>query len=120
MTRLVTPASSYADIYASFKWRIPKKCNIAADVCDRHASDPTKVALIHHLPDRIQKYTFRMIQERANRLANTLVALGLKQGDRVMINLGQHPVTAFSHVACWKAGLISVPTSTLSSSMFIS
>lgn len=113
MTRLVTIADNYADIYSSFQWRLPKNYNIAWDVCDRHASDASKIALIHHLPDQIRKYTFREIQILANRLANTFQTLGLRQGDRVLIVLGQHPVTAFSHIACWKAGLISVPTSTL-------
>ena len=113
MTRLVTIADNYADLYAAFQWKLPKQYNIAWDVCDRHAVDPSKIALIHHLPDQIRKYTFREIQMLANRLANTFEALGLRQGDRVLIALGQHPVTAFSHVACWKAGLISVPTSTL-------
>ena len=113
MTRLVTIADNYPDIYSAFQWNLPKQYNIAWDVCDRHAGDPSKIALIHHLPDQIRKYTFREIQLLANRLANTFVAHGLLQGDRVLILLGQHPVTAFSHVACWKAGLISVPTSTL-------
>ena len=113
MTRLVTIADNYADIYRSFQWKLPKNYNIAWDVCDRHASDASKIALIHHLPDQIRKYTFREIQILANRLANTFQTIGLRQGDRVLIVLGQHPVTAFSHIACWKAGLISVPTSTL-------
>ena len=30
-----------------------------------------------------------------------------------MIYLGQDPVTAITHIGCWKAGLISVPTSVL-------
>jgi acetyl-CoA synthetase len=113
LTRFIAIADNYADVYAAFQWKLPKQYNIAWDVCDRHAGDPAKIALIHHLPDQVRKYTFRDIQVLANRLANTFEALGLRQGDRVLIALGQHPVTAFSHVACWKAGLISVPTSTL-------
>ena len=57
--------------------------------------------------------TFREVQRNANRLANLLVSLGLVKGDRVMLLLGQNAWTAIGHVACWKAGLISVPASTL-------
>lgn len=37
---------NYEQLYASFRWNIPARYNIAADVCDRHATDPGKVALI--------------------------------------------------------------------------
>ena len=57
--------------------------------------------------------TFRDIQRKANQLANLFVSIGLVKGDRVMLLLGQNPWTAIAHVACWKAGLISVPVSAL-------
>ena len=51
---------NYDELYASFRWNIPARYNIAADVCDRHADDPDKIALIgeattargsqHHVP----------------------------------------------------------------------
>jgi acetyl-CoA synthetase len=28
---------TYEQLYASFRWHIPARYNIAADVCDRHA-----------------------------------------------------------------------------------
>jgi acetyl-CoA synthetase len=105
---------TYEQSYASFRWNIPTRYNIAADVCDRHAADPDKVALIGVTPDdRPWQMTFRDVQRQANQLANLLVSLGLVKGDRVMLLLGQSPWTAIGHVACWKAGLISVPASTL-------
>lgn len=104
----------YEELYAAFRWNIPERYNIASDVCDRHASDPGKVALIGVDGDgKTWKMTFREIQRKANQLANLLVSLGLKRGDRVMLLLGQNAWTAIGHVACWKAGLISVPASTL-------
>jgi len=111
---LVTKAPTYREVYEGFRWRLPAAYNIAWDVCDRHAGDPAKVALIHHQPDgAVRRYTFREMQALANRLANALLAIGCTQGDRVMLLLPQHPVTAFAHVACWKAGLISAPASIL-------
>src|ERR1700722_6481602 len=110
MERLPT----YEQLYASFRWNIPARYNIAADVCDRHAADPSKVALIGQAADgKTWQMTFRDVQRKANQLANLFVATGLVRGDRVMLLLGQNPWTAIAHVACWKAGLVSVPGSTL-------
>jgi acetyl-CoA synthetase len=105
---------NYEQVYRSFRWNIPARYNIAADVCDRHAADPGKVALIGVDHDgKPSEMTFREVQRRANQLANLLASLGLVKGDRVMLLLGQNAWTAIAHVACWKAGLVSVPASTL-------
>lgn len=106
--------TEYDRIYEAFRWNIPARYNIATDVCDRHAGDPAKVALIgEDEAGNALTITFREIQRRANKLANLLVSLGLTRGDRVLLLLGQNPWTAIGHVACWKAGLVSVPASTL-------
>jgi len=105
---------TYEQIYAAFRWNIPQRYNIAADVCDRHAADPGRVAMIGEQGDgTVWQLTFRQVQRRANQLANLLVSLNLSRGDRVMLLLGQDPWTGIGHVACWKAGLVSVPASTL-------
>jgi acetyl-CoA synthetase len=105
---------SYDQICASFRWDVPVKYNIAADVCDRHADEPGRIALIGEAADgKVWQLTFRDVQRQANRLANLLCSIGLSKGDRVMLLLGQNPWTAIGHVACWKAGLVSVPVSTL-------
>ena len=110
MERLPT----YEKLCASFRWNIPARYNIAADVCDRHAADPDKIALIGEGPGgKTWRMTFREVQRKANQLANVFVSLGLAKGDRVMLLLGQNPWTAIGHVACWKAGLVSVPVSAL-------
>jgi acetyl-CoA synthetase len=106
--------STYDEIYASFRWNIPARYNIATDVCDRHAADPGKIAMLGEDGDgKIWRMTFREVQRRANQLANLLVSIGLTKGDRVMLLLGQNAWTAIAHVACWKAGLVSVPVSPL-------
>src|SRR5580704_12038296 len=105
---------TYDQLYASFRWDIPARYNIASDVCDRHAADPGKIALIGEgLDGKVWQMTFRDVQRKANKLANFLLSIGLAKGDRVMLLLGQNPWTAIGHVACWKAGLVSVPVSTL-------
>lgn len=111
---LITRAATFDAIHRAFRWNLPERYNIARDVCDRHSAGPERTALIHERGDgTVARYTFRQVQRLANRCANTLVHLGLAQGDRVLLYLGQDPATAVAHVGCWKAGLISVPTSLL-------
>jgi acetyl-CoA synthetase len=111
---LITRADTYEAVYGAFRWQLPERYNIAHDVCDRHAEGSERLALIHERADGgTDRYSFRQIRGYANRLANTLLHLGLARGERVLIYLGQHPATAIAHVACWKAGLVSVPTSVL-------
>jgi acetyl-CoA synthetase len=62
---------TYEQLYASFRWNIPARYNIAADVCDRHAADASKIALIGEGADgKTWRMTFRDIQRKANQLTN--------------------------------------------------
>lgn len=111
---LITRGRTYNEVYGSFEWRLPERYNMALDLCDRHAADPAKVALIHDRPDgTVERYTFRQIQRLANQFANTLQHYGLKPGDRVCLFLARDPATAVAHVGCWKAGMVSLPASIL-------
>src|SRR5262245_14212521 len=113
---LITRADTFDEICRTFTWRLPQRMNIATFVCDRHAARaPDSIALLHEQPDgRVVTFSFGAVQRLANQCAHTFEQrLGLQHGDRVMIYLGQDPATAVAHVACWKAGLVSVPTSVL-------
>lgn len=110
---LITQASSYEEICRKFRWQIPVHYNMAHDVCDRHAADPDTVALIQEAPGGPRLWTFREIQRAANRLANVILAAGLPRGSRVAVLLGQDVEAAVTHVAAWKAAMISVPMSRL-------
>ena len=111
---LITRAGTFDEIHQAFRWRLPERYNIASDVCDRHAAGPERTALIHEQADGgVTRYSFLQVQRLANQCAHVLRHLGLAQGDRVLIYLGQDPATAVAHVACWKSGLVSVPTSVL-------
>jgi len=114
MTNLLKPGSTYEEVYNNFKWNIPKRYNIADDVCDRWADDTDRVALVYEdATKEVHTYTFAQVRKYANQLANTLCSYGLRRGDRVTLLLAQDPECAFAHVACWKAGMVSGPTSVL-------
>jgi acetyl-CoA synthetase len=113
---LITRAPTFDEICRTFAWRLPQQMNIATVVCDRHAMRaPDSIALLHEQTDgSVATFSFGAVQRLANQCAHTFQQhLGLQRGDRVMIYLGQDPATAVAHVACWKAGLVSVPTSVL-------
>src|SRR5256885_2306968 len=95
----------------AFRWQIPERFNMGADVSDRHGA---AIALIEIEPSgKTRELTFDAISALSNRLANVLVARGLERGDRIAILLPQRHETAVAHVAAWKAGMISVPLFTL-------
>ena len=56
-----------------------------------------------------QEMTFRQVNERINRLANSLMDLGLKKGDRVAALLYNSPRAIEARFALMKAGLCLVP-----------
>ena len=105
---------TYDEVYASFRWRVPRYLNIGVDVCDKWADERYRLALIYEDEGgRVEKYTFWDIRRLSNRLANVLKAYGIERGDRVGILLPQCPEAALSHVAVYKTGAIAIPLFTL-------
>jgi acetyl-CoA synthetase len=107
---MLTPARTYDELLASFRWPVQEAYNIGVDVCDRHADGTERTALIyldeaHHCC----RYTFDHLKECSNRFSNVLVADGLAPGDRAGILLPQMPATVIAHIALFKAGAIAVP-----------
>jgi acetyl-CoA synthetase len=111
---LIKRAATYREIYDAFRWQVPARFNMAVACCDRWATDPARVALIHEWPDgKVRRYSFAELQALSNRCANMLVGLGLVRGDRVLLLLGQRPETAIAHLGVWRAGMVSVLCSVL-------
>ena len=101
----------YQETFDGFTWNVPEFYNIAVDVCDRHADDRSRTALVCHdeKTDAVVEYSFHHLREQSNRLANGLKGLGIGRGDRVGIVLPQRPETALAHLAAYKLGAIAVP-----------
>ena len=105
---------SWDRIVEEFRWDVPEMFNMAEAVCDRHASDPDRIALYYEDDaGREETHTFRDIQRQANRFANALADRGIQRGDRVGIVLPQRPETAVAHIAIYKLGAIAVPLANL-------
>ena len=100
---------------AAFRWQIPARYNIGADVCDRWAdAEPDRLALIDVTDaGAAREVTFGDLRRRAEALCHALARRGVARGDRVGVLLPQGVETAASHVAALRMGAVSVPLFTL-------
>src|SRR3954471_17153299 len=105
-------ADRYRERYESFRWQVPSRFNIAHVACRRWADDPARVAL-HWEDESGERRTrsFAQLLEEANRLSNTLGALGIERGDRVALMLPQRTEMVAAYLACFQMGAIAVPLS---------
>ena len=100
----------YATLYERFSWNLPTHYNIGVDVCDRHAGDKGKLALIYDRGNGTEeKRTFWELKRTSDRFANALRSLGIERGDRVAVLLSQSPQLPIAHIATYKLGAIVVP-----------
>jgi len=107
-------SDSYEKVYSSFSWNIPEYYNIGVDICDKHAHQRYRLALVYENDTgKIEKYTFWDLKRLSNQFANTLKAYGLNTGDRVGILLPQCPEAAIAHIGTYKVGAVAIPLFTL-------
>ncbi|MGP9686896.1 acyl-CoA synthetase [Halomonas sp. AOP25-F1-15] len=108
---MISSFSNYEDIVSNFSWPSCRDFNIADVCCDKWANkDNSRVALIEvDGQGGSKEITYKELQEKSNRLANSLAAKGVVSGDRIGIYLPQCSETAVSHFACYKLGAIAVP-----------
>ncbi len=111
---MLKPLKDYQKQCDTFRWAVPPHYNIGVDICDKWAHHRDRLALIYENDEGYtQRYTFRDLKKRSNRLANGLKAKGIGAGDRVGILLPQRPETAISHISLYKLGAIAIPLFTL-------
>jgi acetyl-CoA synthetase len=111
---MLKSGKSYDDVYHSFKWKIPEYYNMGVDVCDKHAHQQSRLALIYENESgQLEKYTFWQLRRLSNQFANTLEAFGIGAGDRIGVLLPQCPETGIAHIAAYKIGGIAIPLFTL-------
>ena len=119
---LLTDYTDYADAQKHFSkaalWVLfdgtPESFNIAHECIDRHANDPTRVAVnIAHAEGHNEQLTFSDIADESSRLANWLVANGIEKGDRVAFMLEPSRPFYVAMFGAMKMGAISVPLFTL-------
>ncbi len=107
---MLSPFQTYEDAYENFQWEFPQSYNMGWDVCDKWADDePERTAVIDLTGEGRQDVSFAELKAKSNQLANLLVSLDIKKGDRVGVFRSQSVWTAASHIAVWKMAGISMP-----------
>ena len=113
--RLIDPKiADFDTIYDRFQWAIPEYLNIAHQVCERHQSDPDRIAVYYeNLTGDTATYSFGQLKTLSDQFANALKAQGVTRGDRVAIVLSQRIETVIAHLAIYKLGAIALPLAIL-------
>ncbi len=107
---------TYEDIYNTWKWDIPEYYNFGFDVVDKWAeADKTKLALVSVLPDgESAKFdTFYELMVQSNKMANLLLELGFKKGDKILIISDSVPEWYYCMLGMFKLGIIPMPGTAL-------
>ncbi len=91
------------------KWFTGGTTNLCHNAVDRHmAQRPDAPALIYVSTETGQErvYSFSELHAEVQSMAASLLALGVKQGDRVLVYLPMIPEAAFAMLACARIGAI--------------
>lgn len=67
------------------------------------------VSLVYEYPGQERSYTNVEVDSEANRLANALMGLGVKQGDRVLVMMQNNPQVVIGYQALARIGAITIP-----------
>ena len=102
----------YDELRRDFRWDVPSRYNIAADVIDKH--DPSRPAMYWEDWEGTERtLTFGDMQSLTNRTANALRSYGVGEGDRVAVMLPPVPEAAAAFLATYKLGGILLSLSIL-------
>jgi propionyl-CoA synthetase len=91
------------------RWFVGGQTNLCHNAVDRHAAThPDRNALIWVSTEVDQEkiYTFAQLQREVECMASMLLALGVKQGDRVLLYMPMIPEAVFAMLACARIGAI--------------
>ncbi|WP_296490357.1 AMP-binding protein [Rhodoferax sp.] len=109
--------NTYARLHGAFAWQVPVHFNMAQACCARWAAQPNtanNIAVQTCQPGaESTSHSFSKLQERANRLSNALVGMGVQPGDRVAIVMPQRFETAVAYIAVLQMGAVAMPLSQL-------
>jgi propionyl-CoA synthetase len=91
------------------KWFVGGRTNLCHNAVDRHLKDRAdQAALIFVSTETNQEvtYTFTQLHAEVQRMAATLIELGVQKGDRVLIYLPMIAEACFAMLACARIGAI--------------
>ncbi len=98
----------------SFQLEVPEYFNFAADVIDKQAQNPEKLAMLWVGQDgERRQLTFAHFAEYSSRAANAFSTLGIAKGDPVLVMLPRVPEWWETILGLIRLGAIPIPCTTL-------
>jgi propionyl-CoA synthetase len=91
------------------KWFVGGTTNLCHNAVDRHLADRGEQAALVAIStetDTERSYSFRELHAEVQRMAASLLALGVKKGDRVLIYMPMVAEAAFAMLACARIGAL--------------
>ena len=91
------------------RWYVGGTTNLCHNAVDRHlAARGDQPALIFVSTETAQErvYSFRQLHDEVQRMAATLISLGVQKGDRVLIYMPMIAEAAFAMLACTRIGAL--------------
>ncbi|HEU5294339.1 MAG TPA: propionate--CoA ligase [Burkholderiaceae bacterium] len=91
------------------RWFVGGRTNLCHNAVDRHLrerADQRALIYVSTEVDQEQVYTFGQLHAEVQRMAACLLALGVRQGDRVLIYMPMIPQAVFAMLACARIGAI--------------
>src|SRR2546429_590126 len=90
---------------------VPDSFNVADYLIDRHVREGRGGRTAILCGD--ESVSYGEVADRSNRLANGLLALGVRREERVLLLLLDTPAFAYSFLGAQKIGAVPIPTNTL-------
>ncbi|MFL5588629.1 MAG: acyl-CoA synthetase [Ktedonobacteraceae bacterium] len=98
----------------SFQLEVPEYFNFAADIIDKQAQSPDKLAMLWVSQDgERRQLTFAHFAEYSSRAANAFSTLGIAKGDPVLVMLPRVPEWWETILGLIRLGAIPIPCTTL-------
>jgi propionyl-CoA synthetase len=91
------------------RWFVGGRTNLCHNAVDRHLeqlADRPALIYVSTEVDQEQIYTFAQLHVEVQRMAACLLALGVQQGDRVLVYMPMVPQAVFAMLACARIGAI--------------
>ena len=91
------------------KWFVGGQTNLCHNAVDRHLADRARQPALIHVStetDEERVYSFSELHVEVQRMAAILQALGVVQGDRVLLYMPMVPQAVFAMLACARLGAI--------------
>jgi acyl-coenzyme A synthetase/AMP-(fatty) acid ligase len=108
--------TDYEATHDRYSLEVPEFFNYTTDVVDRRAVEtPEHPALVALESDGITAHRFdcATVSALANRAANLLESLGVRRGDRVLVQLPRIPEWYWVLLGCFKLGAVPLPGTTM-------